>query len=102
MAKRLGAIGRGHARRVDQVLGSPRDSVKGPPVLAGRELLIRFLCLRQRGIAHQGDHAAQLGIEPIYAIEVDASQPFGGELPGFDPTCESGDRRIRNRVVARG
>ena len=68
VAERLGAVGRGDAGRVEQVLHAVRDAVQRTAVLPGRDLGVGLLRLRQREVRRQRDDAAQLRIERVDAL----------------------------------
>ncbi len=71
-----------------------------PAVAAGRDLGIGLRRLRQREIRRLGDHRPQFRVERIDALEIDAREPLGGELAGFDPARELRDRRESDVGIA--
>ena len=89
----LGAVGGRDPGGIHQILGAPRDAVQRAAILAGGDLQVRLLGLRQGQVAGERDDAAQLGVEALDAVQIDAREALGGELARLDPARELGQRR---------
>ena len=100
VAERLGAPGGAHAGGVQQVLAAPGHAVQRSAVLAGGNLAVGLPCLFQCLFLHQRDHAQQLGVMALDAVDVDLRQALGTELARADPVRQVRDRRERDRLVA--
>ena len=89
----LGAVGGRDAGGIDQIFGAPRDAVQRTAILAGSDLQVRLFGLRQGQVAGERDHAAQLGVEALDAVQIDAREALGGEFARLDPVRELRHRR---------
>jgi hypothetical protein len=74
LLERLGAPRRAIAGYGEQVLRAPGDAVQRSPVEAAGDLLIGPLGLTVGQVLGQADHAGQLRIEALEALQVEAGQ----------------------------
>jgi hypothetical protein len=77
VAERFGAVGRGNAGCVEQILAAPRHAMQRTAVPSRRDLGVSLLRLLQRVIARERDDRADFWIQPLDSVEIDARQLLG-------------------------
>ena len=82
---RLRAVGRRNPRRIKQVLRAPRNAVQRPAIMSCGNLCIGLPRLLERVLPRQRNHAVQLLVESLQAVEVNLRQPHGCDLPALNP-----------------
>ena len=102
IAERLGAVGGGNAGRVEEIFSAPGNAVKRATVLSGSDFFVGFFGLGEREIARESNDASELGIELLYAVQVDLREALGSEFVLLDPAGKLRDRGEGDiRIVGR-
>src|ERR1017187_9888418 len=78
----------GNARRVHEILGTPRDAMQWPTVLARPDFLVSLAGLRERELARERDYATQFRIEARKPPQVEIRKPLRRQFSLFDPARE--------------
>ena len=102
ITKRLCSVGRRNARRVEQILATPRNAVQRSAIIAGGDFLIGLPGLLDRQFARQCDHAMQLRIKLLEPLEINVGQPLRSKLARLNPARELGHWSKRNIFISRG
>ncbi len=76
ISKRLGAIGRPNARRIEEILRAPRDAMERATIAAIRDLTIGLLRSPKGGVTHESDDATELRIESLDPLQIQTRQTF--------------------------
>src|SRR5262249_31775638 len=87
------------ARRIEKILATPGNAMQQATILACGDFLIGPFRLSRSEISRNSDDTAQLGIEPLNAIQIDLSQPFRSDLAFPNPGGQAGYRRERDLIV---
>src|SRR6185437_3820606 len=71
VSKRLRAVGRGDAGRIEQVLHAKRNAVQRSAIMPCGDFGVGLFGLRKRQVAREGDYTAELRIVLLQAREID-------------------------------
>ena len=100
VAIRLRTPGGRNVGGIEQVFNAVGNAVQRAAILPSSDLRIRLFRLRQGMVGGQGDHAAQLGIVLLQAVQINLSEPRGSNFLLLDPLREFRHRRKGNVRIA--
>src|SRR5690242_18957449 len=101
VSERLSPIRGRNVRSVEQVLAAPWNAVQRAAIFPRSNLLVGLLCLPERQVFRQRNHATQFRIKLLQPRKVDLREPLGSELTLFYPPGQPRYRSERNVFIAR-